>query len=252
VAFNDDRLAISASFDRTVKVWRLYEQDKASNSIAIEAEAATDTSVATLTEHHDWVMCCEPYNNSEKVLTCSYDGSLKTFDLQTLASSQPAACLSTMQASSQVYCCQEFSDGRAAVSGEHNGIVSVWDLRTGEQSARTQPEQRFKSKCALAPKSDEPVDRDEPNTAHMIEREACPPHTQLVAWSCDVFDHGRKVLVGTGDGALTIWDLRTGGCVKTWHAHNGAVYSCRVLGGGARTVSTGSDSSIKIWGCSCV
>ena len=59
-------------------------------------------------------------------------------------------------------CCQEFSDGRAAVSGEHNNrIVPVWDLYTGEQSARTQPEQRFNSKCALAPKSGEPVDRDD-------------------------------------------------------------------------------------------
>jgi WD40 repeat protein len=58
---------------------------------------------------------------------------------------------------------------------------------------------------------------------------------------------GRRAVSGSLDGALRVWDLETGECLKVLEGHAGPVISVALHADGRRAVSGSGDGTLRIW-----
>ena len=69
-------------------------------------------------------------------------------------------------------------------------------------------------------------------------------NVKSVAYSPD----GKKIVSGSNDGTIKIWDANTGQCLKTLKGHSGDVWSVAFSPDGTKIISGSWDDTIKIWG----
>ncbi|MEE1000646.1 MAG: hypothetical protein U0L37_01625 [Bacteroidales bacterium] len=67
---------------------------------------------------------------------------------------------------------------------------------------------------------------------------------ESVAYSPD----GTKIISGSLDETIKIWDTNTGECLKTLMGHIGPVWSVAFSPDGTKIVSGSDDKTVKIWG----
>jgi WD40 repeat protein len=60
--------------------------------------------------------------------------------------------------------------------------------------------------------------------------------------------YGTKIVSGSGDGIIKIWDANTGQCLKTLEGHSDDVNSVAYSPDGKRIISGSDDETVKIWG----
>ena len=65
-----------------------------------------------------------------------------------------------------------------------------------------------------------------------------------VAYSPD----GTRIISGSEDNTIKIWDANTGECLKTLEGHSGWVRSVAFSPDGTKIISGSFDDTIKIWG----
>ncbi|MFM6136201.1 MAG: WD40 repeat domain-containing protein, partial [Sphaerospermopsis kisseleviana] len=108
----DGKKAISASDDRTMKVWDLH----------------TGKELSTLTGHNSSVLSVAITPNGKKAVSASHDETLKVWDLET------GKELSTLTGHKNwVEAVAITPDGKKAVSASHDLTLKVWDLQTGKE-----------------------------------------------------------------------------------------------------------------------
>ena len=65
-----------------------------------------------------------------------------------------------------------------------------------------------------------------------------------VAYSPD----GTKIISGSADETIKIWDANTGECLKTLEGHLDIIWSVAFSLDGTKIISGSDDTTIKIWG----
>ncbi|HEX3147231.1 MAG TPA: pentapeptide repeat-containing protein, partial [Gemmataceae bacterium] len=90
--------------------------------------------------------------------------------------------------------------------------------------------------AALAPREPVPPGRAAVVTGHTSSVRAC-------AWSPD----GTRIVSGSGDTSLKVWDAATGTCRLTLQGHTTSVTACAWSPDGTRIVSGSDDNSLKVW-----
>ena len=60
--------------------------------------------------------------------------------------------------------------------------------------------------------------------------------------------NGTKIISGSGDETIKIWDANTGECLKTLKGHLDIIWSVAFSPDGKRIISGSSNHTIKIWG----
>ena len=71
-------------------------------------------------------------------------------------------------------------------------------------------------------------------------------HSSFVS-CCSEFDDGNKILSGSFDNTLKVWDTASGACLQTLIGHSGSVRCCAVFEGGIMVLSGGGDRTLKAW-----
>lgn len=64
---------------------------------------------------------------------------------------------------------------------------------------------------------------------------------------CAVFADGTRVVTGSSDRTLKIWNLAEGTLLRTLEGHTGWVNCCAVFADGTRLLSGSNDHTLKIW-----
>ena len=174
----------------------------------------------TLEGHSDWVESVAYSPDGTKIISSSYDKTIKIWDANT------GECLNTLEGhSGYIFSLAYSPDGKRIISGSRKknpgkyfwsndkivGEIKIWDANTGE--------------CLKT----------------------------LEGHSEDVFSvayspNGTKIISGSGDETIKIWDANTGECLKTLKGHLDIIWSVAFSPDGKRIISGSSNHTIKIWG----
>ncbi|MCI4627172.1 MAG: hypothetical protein L3V56_14585, partial [Candidatus Magnetoovum sp. WYHC-5] len=65
--------------------------------------------------------------------------------------------------------------------------------------------------------------------------------------SCSYSPDGKKVLSGSSDNTLKLWDVETGKEEKEFVGHKDAVRSCSYSPDGKKVLSGSDDKTLKLW-----
>jgi WD40 repeat protein len=66
-------------------------------------------------------------------------------------------------------------------------------------------------------------------------------------WACAFSPDARRVVSGSRDGLLRLWETETGVCLNTLEGHEDPVYACAFSPDGSRIVSASEDKTLKLW-----
>jgi WD40 repeat protein len=227
----DSRRVVSASDDKTLKVWDL----------------ASGQPLATLQGHSAWVRACAVTPDGRRVVSASDDKTLNVWDLE---SGQP---LATLQGHLRpVNACAVTPDSRHVVSASDDKTLKVWDLESGRLLATLQGHSAWVRGCAVTPDGRRVVSVSDDRTLKVWDLESgrllatLQGHTRSVN-ACAVAPDGRRVVSASADQTLKVWDLESGLSLATLRGHSAGVRACAVTPDGRHVVSASDDKTLKIW-----
>jgi WD40 repeat protein len=227
----DGRRVVSASADRTLKVWDLE----------------TGRPLSTLVDHSHDVNACAVTPDGRRVVSASADRTLKIWDLETGRS------LATLTGhTDSVTACAVTSDGRRAVSASWDGTLRVWDLDTGWPLVTLEGHTGLVTACAVSPEGRHVISASKDGTLKVWDLDSgrllatMEGHTARVS-ACTATPDGRRVVSASHDETLRIWDVESGHSLATLHGHLGGVNACAVTPDGRRVVSASGDRTLRVW-----
>ena len=227
----DGRWVVSASDDKTLKVWDLV----------------SGRAVATLEGHTGVVSACAVTPDGRRVVSASWDNKLKVWDL---ASGRAEATLEGH--AYKVLACAVTPDGRRVISASDDGTLNVWDLARGRAATTLKCHAAWVRACAVTPDGRRVVSASEDKTLKLWDlatgraEATLEGHANKVC-ACAVTPDGRRVVSASDDGTLKVWNLASGRAEATLEGHAGTVSACAVTPEGRRVVSASSDKTLKVW-----
>lgn len=146
----------------------------------------------------------------------------------------------------RISACAVSPDDSFVATASHDGTLRVWDPDTGEQRARAQLGSPTYRKIDPHRDMGRFVERGSTGNIHRFL--ITPDAALIVSWA----SRPRKIttrydLVTKPDGALTVWDPRTGERLATLAGHTGWVNACAVSPDGSFVVSASRDGTLGVW-----
>ena len=71
-------------------------------------------------------------------------------------------------------------------------------------------------------------------------------HSQVV-YTCAYSPDGRRIVSGSSDKTLRVWDAETGACLMTSQGHSGPIAACAYSPDGRRIISGSEDKTLRVW-----
>ncbi|WP_375769088.1 SIR2 family protein [Archangium gephyra] len=204
-------------------------------------------SERTLQGHEKHVRGCAVTPDGRRVVSASWDGTLKIWDLET-----GRELVALVGHGNYVIACAVTPDGRHVVSASHDGTLKVWELRTGREVVTLVGHAREVNDCVVTPDGRRVVSASYDGTLKVWELETGRELATLKGHradvlGCEVTPDGRHVVSTSWDSTLKVWDLQTGRNVATLAGHENGVMDCGVTPDGRRVVSASWDGTLKVW-----
>ncbi len=227
----DGRQVVSASWDKTLKIWDL----------------ASGRAVATLEGHTWYVTACSVTPDGRYVVSASWDKTLKIWDL---ASGRVVATLEGHAYG--VTACVVAPDGRYVVSASEDKTLKVWDLASECAVATLEGHAYGVTACVVAPDGQYVVSASSDETLKVWDLGSGRAVATLVGHTasvraCVVTPDGRHVISASSDKTLKVWDLASKRAVATLEGHTDGVTACAVTPDGRHVVSASDDKTLKVW-----
>ena len=141
------------------------------------------------------------------------------------------------------------ADGRRVVSRSADKLILIWDAETGKILQRafgTGPVAISRDGARLASGGYKYTNLCIRRVAAPRERVYCEGHTSLLD-SLAFSPNGLRLVSGSRDKTVRIWDVNTGECVLGPLEHNAGVRSVAFSSDGMRVVSGAGDGTVRIW-----
>ena len=226
----------SGSRDRTIKIWNIH----------------TATCTSTLSGHEGSVLCLQ-YNNTY-IISGSSDSTIRIWDIAS------GKCIRVLRGHEQPVLDIQFYGPDKIVSSSKDWTIKIWNIHTGAlESSLVGHTAAVNSihvdKDLLASASGDSTIRVwdllaaldvSKNTPYQAEistpLKVLKGHERGLA--CVQF-HDSKIVSGSNDKSIKVWDSVTGNCVATLEGHEGLVRTLAF--DGHHLVSGSYDQSIKVW-----
>ncbi|HEU4561293.1 MAG TPA: NB-ARC domain-containing protein [Longimicrobium sp.] len=276
----DGRRAVSASDDRTLKVWDLetgeLERTLAGHRGSVGAVAVTpdgrraisasgDRTLKvwdletgeverTLAGHTESVTAVALTPEGRHAVSASKNGWLKVWDLETGEEERTLSGHTDLVNSVAVT-----PEGRRAVSASWDGTLTVWNLETGAQERtlealgeRTEPTpQGGDPVVVVAPEGRRAISASFDGTLKVWNLETGEKERTLAGYTSSiavvVTPEGRCAMITSPGSVLKVWDLTTGQEERTLVGHTDLVNSVAVTPEGRRAISASKDGTLKVW-----
>ena len=249
VAFSPDgRQVLSGSDDFTLKLW----------------DAASGALLRTFVGHSRAVMSVAFSPDGRELLSGSVDSTLKLWDAAS------GALLRTFAGHSGTVNSVAFSpDGRQVLSGGSDYTLKLWDAATGNPLRTFEGHSGQVQSVAFSPDGRQVLSGSDDFTLKLwdaangsllrtFQRHSswfgklwdaaigASGHTfwvGSVAFSPD----GRRVLSGSWDHTLKLWDTASGALLHTFEGHSQGVLSVAFSPDGQQVISASTDKTLKLW-----
>jgi WD40 repeat protein len=227
----DGRHALSASSDKTLRLWEL----------------ASGPCVRTFEGHAGFVDSACLSLGGRYAVSGGSDKTLKLWQVD------DGKCLRTLEGhTGPVESVFLSADGRHALSGSSDATLKLWDVKSGHCLRTFQGHVgsvnsvalSLDGRYALSGSSDTTVKVWSVSTGECLR--ALEGHTSLVSSVCFSLD-GRQVLSGSWDTTLKLWDVCTGACLRTFAGHARPINSVCMSLDGRYALSGSSDATVKLW-----
>ncbi|MHC5538241.1 WD40 repeat domain-containing protein, partial [Singulisphaera rosea] len=209
-------------------------------------------------KHGHGVMAVAAFPDSRRVLTASWDETIGVWDLET-GQQLRRICGVADNFGARVAIAP---DGRRALFGtEHDHAVRLWDLETGEEIERFDGHTGDPWHVSFAPDGRRAVSGSSDKTARVW---ALPPgrppgqeppllevahflgHEDVVE-TVVVSPDGRRILSGSFDNTMILWDRESAQPIRRFRELGGQVYGVAISPDGRRALSGGSDNLLRLW-----
>ncbi len=227
----DGRFAISASWDRTLKVWELQH----------------GKALLSLSGHRGGVTAVAVTPDSELAISASWDKTLKVWQL---ASGHELRTLRGHR--SFVAAVAVTPDGQHVVSASWDHTLKVWLLATGQELRTLYGHHSTVTAVAITPDGQHIVSASEDKTLKVWQlstgKELCTlsGHTRIVT-AVAVTPDSKRIISASEDRTLKIWQLSTGQELFSLHGHVSKVRAIAVTADGQRVISASNDRTLKVW-----
>lgn len=227
----DGRFLISASWDRTLKIWDL----------------ASGHYLLTLKGHAAEVTSCVLFPDERRLLSSSADNTLKVWDVYTGQIEQ------TLHGhTGEVTTCATFPDGERVLSGARDKTLRIWNWRSGQTLQTMKGHLSWVTACAVLHGGERVLSGSWDRTLKLWDTES---GRELATFSghaagvraIAVLPGGMRAVSGSEDHTLRLWDLSAGRELQAFHGHTAGVTACAVLPDGLRMISTAKDKTLRVW-----
>ena len=227
---SDGRRAVSASGDRTLRIWDL----------------ASGACSRTLEGHIAAVESLSMTPDGRVAVSASSDNTLGVWDLAS------ATCLRTLEGhSGAVLSVGVTPDGRRAVSASRDRRLRVWDLASGTCLRTLEGHTGGVQSVSVTPDGRRAVSASLDETLRVWELTSgtclgtLEGHSDAVL-SVGVTADGRRAVSASSDKTVRVWDLASGTCLRTLEDLD-EVLKLSITPDGHRAVSATGDWRLQMW-----
>jgi WD40 repeat protein len=245
IAFSrDGRFALSGSHDGTLRLWDVAGGKQVRCFRGGDGQDEDKRKV--------WSVALSP--DGHRALCGSEDGVVQLWDVDrgTLLQSFPA------HTAGRIVWSVAFSpDGRRALSGSADHTVRWWDLDGGLASGKSWTHPVIVRGVAFFPVGRRVVAAGgrrgaaqvrDVETAEVVKTLDVADDDRRMLTSLAVSPSGRRVLVGSLDSVLRLWDIESGEVVWKAGKEGVAVLAVAYSPDGRFAVSGGNDNVVRVWG----
>lgn len=229
VMTSDGRRVLSASNDRTVKMW----------------DVASGNCLATLTGHEAFVCSVAISSDNKYVAAGAADGAIKIWELATakgiagLAHGAPDAKVA-------------WGPGLELASAGADGCVRLWRVPEATLAGAFTVHEKPILKIVVLEGGDRVVTVSADQTARVCRMKTgeClrvfAGHTGEIN-SVAVAHDKRHMISASEDCTLKVWDVETGACTATLRGHGQVVWRVAVSPDGRLVASGAADNTVRLW-----
>ena len=227
----DGRRAVTASADRTARLWDLQ----------------TGKELQRFQPHRDAVRCVAVSEDGNQLLTGSVDAQVRLWDLR---SGKQVSLLGAHR--SWIRGVAFLPGSRQAVSCSNDRLIILWDLDTGQMRRVMQGHARAACSISAAGDGQHVVTGGEDTTLRLwnvhTEQQLTVMPSHLAPVRAVRFVPGSNYVVSAGDdGQVRLWNPFRGECLAALSGHVGAVADVALHLSAGLLVSVGDDHTARIW-----
>jgi len=227
----DGRQIVTASADRTAKVW----------------DAAGATDLLTLTGHGAPIRSVAFFDDGQRIVTGSWDRTARVWEATT------GNLLHTLKGHRrEILSVAVSTNGQRIATGSLDRTARIWDPTTGSSLLEFTNHVQGVWAVAFSPDGRRVVSGGWDKTARVWdansgrELSALAQHTSAV-FSVAFSPDGQSFVTGSKDGTVQLWDSSTGIHRQTFDGHQRPVFSVSFSPDGRRIISGSSDQTARVW-----
>jgi WD40 repeat protein len=226
----DDRLVAKGGSNGKIIIWEL----------------GTGQNVHSIKAHDSHVVGLVFTANSKKLISSSFDQTIKIWDLES------GSCLQILQLQAPVYRIAINQDSTILASGSNCGDILLWDIVTGKILKRLVGHKLTVVDLSFQPEGNLLASSSFDTSIKIwnLDTEDCVNtligHTHLV-FSVNFNFQGTQVVSSGLDKSIKIWDVDSGQCLQTIQKHNKTVIDVMFSPNGQQIISGSQDLTVRIW-----
>jgi WD40 repeat protein len=230
-ALADQRRALSASDDGTLRLWDL---ETGVELRRFEGHRRRVNTVAVLADHR-------------RALSGSDDGTLRLWDVES------GAELGRLDGhEGPIKCLMLLADEERALSGSQDMTLRLWDLASCAEVRRLTGHERDISSITELPGGKRALSSSWDNSVRLWDLEAggelrCIKVKESVVTALTALADGQRALFGCSNGMLWLWDLESDAALRSLAGHDSAVTSITLFADGRRALSGSFDRTLRLW-----